>query len=165
MNKTPILLIALSVFCIGLISFQYQAQTIKDYCTSSASRKKSKVTLKPYQYDTGKTNKITFKAKEQKREIEVPLFIGERYRFVFNTEGLPQPIGIDIYSKKSTSKKRELLFSNKDIPAEQTEFIFEPEKSKTLFVTYSVPVTNDTIKKGCVLFILGYQSKLKKGTD
>ncbi len=157
-----LLLFGFGVVCLGLISFQYGTNTIKDYCTSSESRKKAKLTLKPYKYDAGKTNKFTFKAKEQSREIEVPLFLGERYRMVFNTEGMPQHIGIEIYDKKSTHKKKQLLFSNKDIPTDQTEFVFEPEKSKTLYVNYSIPVTNDTIKKGCVLFVLGFQSKFKK---
>ena len=160
--KRLALLFTLGALVLVGSGFQAGYQTIKDYCTSSESRKKAKQTLKPFQYDAGKTNKFTFKNKEQVREIEVPLFVGERYRFVFNTEGLPQPIGIEIYDKKSTSKNKSLLFSNADIPADQKEFVFEPEKSKKLYVNYTVPVTNDTIKKGCVLFVLGYQSKFKK---
>lgn len=160
-----LLALTLVASSIALVSFQVGTQTIQDFCTSSASRKKAKVELKPYQYDAGKTNKFTFKNKEQFREIEVPLFLGERYRFVFNTEGLPQPIGIEIYDKKKESKNRTLLFSNKDVPGDQTQFTFEPEKSKKLYIDYSVPVTNDTIKKGCVLFVLGYQSKFKKSEE
>ena len=150
-----------ALVAISLTAFQYQAQTIQNSCKSSESRKAAKVELEPYQYDAGKTNTFTFKNKVQQREIEVPLFIGERYRFVFNTEGLPQPIDIEIYDKKAESKNRTLLFSNKDNKDDRF-LIFEPEKSKKLYVNYIVPVTNDTIKKGCVVMVVGYQSKFKK---
>ena len=150
------------LLAIGLISFQgYQQQsTVKNYCNSSEARKASKKALDPYQYDAGKTNTFTFKNKIQKREIEVPLFVGEKYRFVFNTSGLPQPIDIEVYDKKEASKNRTLLFSNKD--SNEDMLTFEPIKSKKLYVNYTVPVTNDTIKKGCVVMVVGYKSKFKK---
>ena len=144
---------------LGLVSFQ--TDEVADYCQSTTSRSNSKEALAPFNYDAGKTNKFKFTSKEQFREIEVPLFIGEDYRFVFNTEGLPQPIKIEIFDKKSTAKNRKLLFSNADITDDQ--FIFEPEKSKKLYVDYTVPPTNDEVKKGCVVFVVGYQSKFKKG--
>lgn len=160
-----LLVIALVAGSAALMAFQYQNNPIKDYCNSSEARKASKKTLEPYEYDAAKTNKFTFKKKVQKREIEVPLFLGERYRFVFNTSGLPQPIDIEVYDKSSDRKKRTLLYSTKDATPEGDEFIWEPERSKKCFVNYTVPVTNDTIKKGCVVMVVGFKSKLKKEED
>ncbi len=160
MKKAALLLLAL-VSVIGLTS---QVPTpVQDFCKSSETRKKCKELLKPYKYDASKVSKFTFRNKVQKKEIEIPLYIGEKYQFVFSTEGLPQPVDIEIYDKKSTSKKRKLLFSNKEVADE--EFTFQPDKSRKLYINYTVPATNDTIKKGCVIFVLGYQPKslLKKG--
>jgi len=152
---------AVLIAAVGLVSFQgYQQNTVKNYCNSTQARKAAKQALDPFQYDAGKTNTFTFKDKIQKREIEVPLFVGEKYRFAFNTSGLPQPIDIEIYDKKEDSKNRTLLFSNEG--EEGDMLTYEPLKSKKVFVNYTVPATNDTIKKGCVVMVVGYKSRFKK---
>lgn len=157
------ILFSLVLSACTLMAFQgYQNDPIKDYCNASEAKKASKETLAPYTYDAAKTNKFTFKNKVQKREIEVPLFIGEKYRFVFNTSGLPQPVKIEVYDKSSDSKKRSLLFTSDDAKANDNQIVWEPEKSKKCFVNYTVPVTNDTLKKGCVTMVVGYKSKFKK---
>lgn len=140
-----------------------QQEEIPDLCKSKETRKTCKTRLDKYEYDASKSTRITFKNKKQEKEIEVPLFMGERYRFVFSTEGLPQDIGIEIYDKKKESKKRSLLFSNKDV--KDQEFVFEPEKSKKLYVNYIIPETSDHLKKGCVVFVVGFKSKFKKDKD
>jgi hypothetical protein len=151
------------IFFISLIAFAFTNQQddgIEDTCDSTEIKKKCKEALKPdFQYDASKATKFTFRNKKQFKELEVPLYIGEKYRFVFNTEGLPQPVDIEIYDKKYESKKRDLLFSSRNLPADTKEFSFEPEKSKTVYIDYIVPPTDDTLKKGCVVFALGYKIK------
>jgi hypothetical protein len=130
-------------------------------CDSVALKKEIKELLKPdYNYDSSKITHITFKNKKQLKEIEIPLFIGERYKFIFNTKALPQDVSIKIYNKKIGSKKRTLLFSNeKYLQNGEKVYAWEPEKARRLYLDYEIPVTNDTIKKGCSVFMIGYKLK------
>lgn len=139
----------------------YAQSEVVDHCTYKDFRERVKGVLDPYEYDAQKVSKFTLKDNEQTKEIEVPLFIGENYRVVFSQEGMPQDVLIEIYNKASTKSKRELLWSNEDDMG-QTDYIWEPEKSKKFYVNYTVPATNDTIKKGCMYFVVGYESKFKK---
>lgn len=148
--------ILLSALFVALAS---QTKIIIDSCTSIETKKKCKEALKPFKYDASKLSRITFKTKPQIKELEIPLFFGEKYRFVFNTEGLPQDIDINIFDKRFEAKKRELLWTNKGAKAGQTQFVWEPKKAKKMYVTYDIPVTSDTIKRGCVVFVLGYKTK------
>ena len=133
---------------------------IYDACNSIEAKKKCKQALSPdYEYDASKSTKFTLRTKKQFKELEVPLYIGERYRFVFNTEGMPQPVDIEVYDKMYEAKNRTLLFSSREKAKGKTQYIFEPEKSKRVYIDYNVPPTNDTIKKGCVVFALGYKLK------
>ncbi|PCJ85368.1 MAG: hypothetical protein COA57_07850 [Flavobacteriales bacterium] len=148
------------IFSVFLMGFTVQTNEIYDACNPTEIKKKCKAALRPeFQYDASKSTKFTFKNKKQFKELEVPLYIGERYRFVFNTEGLPQPIDIEIYNKRYESKNREVMFSSREFSADQTEFIFEPERSRRVYIDYIVPPTADSLKKGCVIFALGYQIK------
>lgn len=154
-NLLPVLLLA-----IGFVTLTAQTSgEIMDYCTSSATKKKAKADLAPYKYDGSKTTRITFKYVEQRKEIEIPLYFGERYRMVFNREGSPQPVQISVYNKSHTQKNRELLWTTKDEPTTENQFVFEPKRARKMFVNYDIPATTDTIKKGCVVMLLGYAIK------
>ena len=140
-----------------LVSAQYDE--IKDYCNSAETKDKTKELLGEYKYDASKLTRITFKNKEQTKEIEVPLYFGERYRFVFSTESVPEDVKIKVYDKSFDSKRRELLWEAKPENEGQTEYVWEPEKSKRVFVSYDIPKTTDDIKKGCMVFVVGYEMK------
>ncbi|MBL4653541.1 MAG: hypothetical protein JKY53_11885 [Flavobacteriales bacterium] len=142
-------------------SSKNQATEIVDSCTSSETKKKCKQLLNPYSYDASKRSSITFKNKPQMKEVEIPLYIGEKYRIIFSREGLPQDIEINVYDHKIEAKHRNLLFSSKDFPTDQKEYVWEPEKSKKMYIDYIIPPTNDTIKKGCMIMVLGYLAKGK----
>lgn len=144
----------------GIIALA-QTDEEEDFCTYKEFRDRVKEMLDPYEYDAQKVSKFTLKDKSQTKEIEVPLFIGENYRVVFSQEGMPQPVLIEIYNKASTKSKRELLWSNED-SMDHVEWTWEPEKSKKFYVNYTVPATNDVTKKGCMYFVVGYESKFKK---
>ncbi len=130
-------------------------------CDSVALKKEIKPLLKPdYHYDSSKITRITFKNKKQLKEIEIPLFIGERYRFIFNTKALPQDVSIKIYNKKAGAKKRKLLFSNEEyLQKGETIYTWEPAKSRKMYLDYEIPATTDTIKRGCAVFMVGYRLK------
>lgn len=153
--KQIIFSILVCSFIAGAVA---QYNTIKDYCTSSETKKKCKAKLSPFKYDASKLSRITFKDKKQFKELEIPMYFGEKYRLIWNTEGCPQKIGINVYNRKFDSKKRQLLWSNRD-KMNETEFVWEPDKSRKMFIDYDIPTTTDTIKKGCVVFVLGYKIK------
>lgn len=151
------ILSSLAVLTLLVLSFK-QAQMPADFCNSNEAKQKCKDALKPgFQYDATKVTKLTFSTKKDFKELEVPLYIGEKYRFVFNSEGNPQPVDIEVYDNKFESKKRKLLFSSRDFPPEQKQYVFEPERAKRVFIDYTIPPTNDSTKKGCVVFAIGYR--------
>jgi hypothetical protein len=148
-------LVVFSVFTFAVLSaFQ---ETPESPCESKTLKTKSRKTLEPYKYDSAKLTKIIYRKKEFLREIEVPLFFGEKYRCIFNTETLNKGVVINVYNKDKDSRNRKLLFTTKDAPATQTEYIWEHGHSTKIFVDYSIPAGDSTSTSGCVLFMLGYK--------
>lgn len=128
-------------------------------CVASELKAELKQLLKPeYKYDSSQITRVTYSKEASQTGIEVPLFMGEKYRFLFNTQGLPKDIDIFIYDKKPTNKNKIALFSLKDV-REEGKYIysFEPVKSKKMYVVYSIPATEEDNLKGCVAFLLGYK--------
>lgn len=127
-------------------------------CDPQKLKNDVKADLSPYQYDLSKLTKFTYKNKSQLKEIEVDLFIGEKYKLVFNTAGCPVPITINLYNKDKDHKKRKLLYSSKDEPSDKKVFTFEYSKARHIYIDYEIPAdsTNANIQ-GCVMFVLGYQ--------
>ena len=74
-------------------------------CNAKELKEKAKVALEPYKYDSAELTRILYKAKETVKEVEVPLFIGEKYRMVFELEALPKQVEVQIYNKDKSSKK------------------------------------------------------------
>jgi hypothetical protein len=145
----------LSIFTLSVLS---SFQTTQDSpCDSKLLKEKSRKTLDPYKYDSAKLTKITYRKKEFMREIEVPLFIGEKYRCVFNTETMSKGIVINVYNKDKDARSRKLLYTTKDAPATQTEHVWEHAHSTKIFVDYAIPAGDSTSTAGCVLFMLGYK--------
>lgn len=103
-----------------------------------------------------KLTKITYKPKPQKKLVEIPLYMGEYYKIIFYTAELPQDIDIDIYNKPESSKRRKLLFSSKESSKNnENTYVFETDRADNFYIEYSIPGT-DTIKSGCISFMLGY---------
>lgn len=143
------LLIALS---FTLVSFQ-----TNNSCDAAKLKADLKPKLKPeFKYDSSKTSQFTYGSKKQGREIEIPMFIGEKYMFLFNTKGLPKDILIEIYSEKIGHKKRKLLYTL-DHEDGKNIYSFKPVKSKKMYVNYTIPSTEEKDLRGCMVFILGYQ--------
>lgn len=125
-------------------------------CNSKELKEKAKLALEPYKYDSSELTRILYKAKETVKEVEVPLFIGEKYRFVFELEALPKHVEVQIYNKDKDSKNRKLLFSSKDM-GDKKEFQFEISKVRHVYVDYIVPPTEAGSYSGCAVFMVGYK--------
>lgn len=149
-------------FCISLVGliFVFGFTTIQtaDNCDKKALTTSCKKKLDPYKYDSQKFTKINFTKKPQQLEVEVPIFIGEKYRLVFNTSGMPKGIKINVYTKDKEAKKREAIFSNKDAKPEDTQLVFDVPRARKMYVDYDVPADSTNAKlSGCMIFMVGYK--------
>ncbi|MFN8117345.1 MAG: hypothetical protein U0W65_14610 [Bacteroidia bacterium] len=126
-------------------------------CNAKELKEKAKNALEPYKYDSSELTRIMYKKKESVKEVEVPLFIGEEYRIVFELEALPKQVEVQIYNKDKESKNRKLLFSSKSIGADKKEFQFEVSKVRHVYVDYVVPPTEEGSYSGCAVFMVGYK--------
>ncbi len=150
----------IGVLSLGLV---YGFTTIQqaDNCDKKTITASLKKALEPFKYDSQKFTKINFTKKTQQLEVEVPVFIGEKYRLVFNTSGLPKPINISVYTKDKESKKREAIYTNKEVKNGQTEIIFDAPRVRKMFVDYEVPIDSTATPSnkisGCVAFMVGYK--------
>jgi hypothetical protein len=125
-------------------------------CNAKALKEKAKAALDVYKYDSSELTKIIYKKKETIKEVEVPLFIGEKYRIVFEMEALPKNVEVQIYNKDKDSKNRKLLFSSKEA-GDKKEFYFEVSKTRHVFVNYVIPPTEEGSYSGCAVFMVGYK--------
>ncbi len=133
-------------------------QVIIDDCYYAQVKTKLRKFLVPYQHETTQKTIITFENKKQVKEIEVPLFSSQKYRFIFSREGMYKNVQIEIYDKSNLQTNRKLLYTSKEKKPNQKEFIFDIEKQKKIFINYVVPEvkTNDTIRRGCMVFSMGF---------
>ena len=145
-----ILLFVITVISTGAIQ-------IMEDCDATALKQELKQELKPdFKYDSSKTTRFTYKNKEQTKEIEIPLYMGEKYRFAFNTAGLPKNIKIGVYSKPTGHRKRVLLYEVKQKDGQHL-YSFDPDKSKKMYITYTIPAIEEEELRGCVTFLVGYK--------
>ena len=139
---------------VGLTSIQ-GGDTI--LCNAKALKEKAEDLLDPFKYDSSELTKIIYKKQESVKEVEVPLFIGEKYKVVFVTEALPKAVEIQIYNKDKESKSRKLLFSSKDAGSDKKDISFEVSMSRHIFIDYVVPPVETGSYSGCVVFAVGYK--------
>lgn len=141
------------VFILGFTTIQTADNCDKKALTTSCKKK-----LEPYKYDSQKFTKINFTKKAQQLEVEVPIFIGEKYRLVFNTSGMPKGIKINVYTSDKEAKKRDAIFSNKDAKIGENEFVFDAPRARKMYVDYDVPADSTSQKiSGCMIFMVGYK--------
>ena len=146
---------SITVLVLLFIVFAFQASAP---CDGKALKENAKKEFgEGYTYDMSKLTQIQYKAKPTLKELEVPLFIGEKYKLVFNTEALPKQIVISIYNRDKDSKKRKLLFTTKEAPADQKHFIFDLSLARKAFIDYEIPAGDSTAAGGCMVFIMGYK--------
>ena len=139
---------------VGLTSIQ-GGDTI--LCNVKALKEKAENLLDPYKYDSSELTKIIYKKLESVKEVELPLFIGEKYKVIFVTEALPKAVEIQIYNKDKESKNRKLLFSSKDAGSDKKDISFDVSMARHIFIDYVVPPVEIGSYSGCVVFAVGYK--------
>ncbi len=139
---------------LALSSFQNDTML----CDARELETKASNLLDPYKYDSSELTKILYKDQESVSEIEVPLFIGEKYRFIFELEALPKHVEVQIYNKSKDVKNRKLLFSSKSM-GDKTEFQCEISLTRTAYVDYIIPPAKEGVASGCAVFMVGYKLK------
>ena len=147
-------------FILVLLLINIATIQVTEECDATALKNVLKDKLKPeYKYDSSKTTRFYYKTKPQQKEIEVPLYLGEKYRFLFNTEGLKGDVKIEIYSKPFGHKKRKLLYSLEQKEG-QNIYTFEPQKSRKMYINYTIPkVEETTTVRECIILVVGYKLK------
>lgn len=120
-------------------------------------REMLKKELKPYYYSSMKNMSVlTSDKKDYHHEVRVPLFSGEKYRFVFNIEGISEHVNINIYNKPKGEKRRKLVYSTESAGSGQSMYVFQPKVSDPLFIDFHFEKT-ETIEQGCIMMMLGYR--------
>jgi hypothetical protein len=146
-----ILKILLVSFCV----FSLHDTIAQDIpCDVKAFRAKGRILLRPYRTDGSTLTKISYKKAETIKEFDFPLFVGEKYRFIFFTDLLPKDVEIQIYNKDKESKNRKLLYSSKDEGIEKREYIFEIAKSTNVYVDYVIPSSETEMDANACLFMM-----------
>ena len=159
MNNIKLYSVLLVLLVVTTASIQ-----VSEECDAMALKSVLKKELKPnYKYDSSKTTRFYYKTKNQLKEIEVPLYMGEKYRFMFNTEGLTSDsVKIEIFSKPLGHKKRKLLYTL-DKKEGENIYTFEPQKSRKMYINYTIPkVDVATTTKDCLVLVIGYKMKTLK---
>jgi hypothetical protein len=137
-------------------AYEYcDTKTLKDSCKDHLD--------KPYKYDAANIILVTLQRKAQMKEVELPMFMGEEYRLVFNTYGLPPGIEIHVYNKDADHDKRKELYScNSSLS--QKIFMYDTEHFHSkLYVDYVIPAgtpgSDGTIPtvQGCAVLVIGYK--------
>ena len=156
MNNSKIIIFTLLAFCAYICI----SADVTIFCKQKENIPKCKKLLNPYIYDVSEVTYLNITDQKQTKEIEIPVYYGEKYRIVISTEGIPENIGIEIYNDKPGSKNAEKLFS-KELKDEKTIY-FDPKESKKYYVVYTIPSAKESIK-GCAVLMLGF--KMKKDNE
>ncbi len=156
MKRFFMLILPVMVIVVSLTSAAIQqAVTCDQKALKDAAREK----LDPFKYDSGKVTQLRYKNKAQIKEIEVPVFIGEKYRMVFNATAVSKDVIISVYNKDKETKNRKVLWTSKGSDPGTKMHVFEPDNAKFKFyVDYDLPAVADSIvPQECIVFMLGYK--------
>ncbi|HTB07165.1 MAG TPA: hypothetical protein VK806_09455 [Bacteroidia bacterium] len=155
-----VFLVALTSFAMGQAYEHCDTKALKDTCKAYLDR--------PYKYDASNVILISFQKKAQLKEIELPMFIGETYKILFNTYALPPGVEINVYNKDADHEGRKMLFSCNSSGAQKV-FIYETEHwHSKLYIDYVIPAahgdngaTDNTGGspdiQGCGVLVIGYK--------
>ena len=142
--------------CLSIATIFTMTSAIEgEGCDTKTLKKEGVAELNPYYYSASKVNVISYDYKASRKEIEVPLFKGEKYKMVFNKKGLPKDVLIEIFDRDKTHEHRKPLFTTEGNDADLVSYT--PQKSKKMYVNYTIPQAKGETEEGCVVFLLGYQ--------
>ena len=149
-------ILSISLVIGFVISYGFTTIQTADNCDKKGLSDACKKKLDDYKYDSQKYSKISFGDRNIQMEVEVPVFIGEKYRLVFNTSSLPKAVVISVYTKDKESAKRTPIYTTKDSPAGTNEFVFDAPHVRNMYIDYDVPKDDSNSKlSGCVIFMVG----------
>lgn len=151
-----------AILLISSISFGFIAADGTE-CNTKELKKEGISTLDPFYYSSSKVSIIKYDYRSQRKEIEVPLFKGEKYKMVFNKKALPKDVIVEIYDKDKSHDSRTALFTSEGTDAQIISF--EPKKSKKMYVNYVIPANKNSGESGCLVFVLGYQLTFLKNDN
>jgi hypothetical protein len=156
MKRFFMLIVPVMVIVVSLTSAAIQEAVT---CDQKALKDAARAKLDPFKYDSGKVTQLRYKNKAQVKEIEVPVFIGEKYRMVFNAEAVSKDVIISVYNKDKETKNRKVLWTSKSSAPGTKMHVFEPDNAKFKFyVDYDLPAVADSIiPQECIVFMLGYK--------
>jgi hypothetical protein len=155
MKRSTLFLLPLSALFLALTCAFIQAT---ETCDAKVLKENAKAALDPFKYDSGKLTRLYYKKKEQLKELEIPIFVGEKYKVVWNTEGITRPVKVSVFNKDKESKGRKELYSFTSSPGEKIHsYNIEGAKFK-IFVDYSLPSVSDSLPPSeCMVMMLGYK--------
>jgi hypothetical protein len=138
-------------------SYEYcDTKTLKDSCKNYLDH--------PYHYDASNIILVTLEKKAQMKEVEIPMFIGESYRLIFNTYALPAGVEIHVYNKDADHSNRKELFSCNSSDATKKIYIYDTEHYHSkLFIDYLIPAGHSEggdsapLVQGCGVLVVGYK--------
>lgn len=123
-------------------------------------REEVRLLIRPFRYNLAKTTTINFKRYPQKMKVLIPIYSKQEHRIIFSTKGLPQEVGIKVYDKPASEKKRKLLYESTGGEPIHTFELPEEYKESYLHVEYDVPASEaedrSTTRRGCVIMMMGY---------
>jgi hypothetical protein len=129
-------------------------------CKAKELVKKWKGDLSPFGYDSFIVDDFQYSKEKQVLDMEFTALSGLDYKLIFCTNNIPQPLGITIYDKPKTDKKRKIIYFDE---SSKDGFLcsFRAEKTGTYYIEYEVPIGNQMTMntKGCVLMLIGISSK------
>lgn len=150
---------SIKYFLLGSVVVISSAFQTSSFCDSAVIKSELKQELKPdYRYDSSSITPFKATGQFQGKKIEVPLFDGEKYRFVFNTKGADKNFQIYITNKKDGAKSGKFLYSLKEHREEGKDlYVYEPKKAEKLYITYIVPPSLENPVDFCAAFMIGYK--------
>lgn len=131
-------------------------KTLKDSCKDYIDH--------PYKYDASNIILVTLQHKAQLKEVELPMFMGESYKLIFNTYGLPPGVEIHVYNKDADHDNRKELFSCNSSGATKM-FIYQTDHfHQKLYVDYVIPANRTStdgkdapVVQGCAVMVVAYK--------
>ncbi|NNM93989.1 MAG: hypothetical protein HKL88_00830 [Bacteroidia bacterium] len=160
-NLIAVVLLACSCFMAKGQSNDCNVNALKDTCKFYFNL--PEYGGEPFHYDCANRVDVKFIRKEQVKEIQIPIFSGEEYLFVFNTYALAPGVKIDVWNKPIEDSKRENLFSVKSSDAVKVNRFMPKKKLRDrIYIDYTIeahPTVSDSNPEngGCGMVVVGFK--------
>jgi hypothetical protein len=138
-------------------SYEYcDTKTLKDSCKNYIDH--------PYHYDASNIILVTLEKKGQMKEVEIPMFLGESYKLIFNTYALPAGVEIHVYNKDADHSNRKELFTCSSSDPVRKIYVYDTEHYHSkLYIDYVIPANHNgggdsaPLIQGCGVLVVAYK--------